>query len=323
MTHPVLGYGVPVFLLAARGQRLQGQPPPLDGRFVNASNTGLAGIGVDPATLTTQGAITYSTAGQTITGKKFTGRATITGDNITISGCQFVGGDVGATAYIPCRVSGGSNFTIQDCTFTPDTGLAFYIGIDIIGGDGATIQRNDIGTCSNGITLDVGTITNTLIQYNYIHDLTGGDNDCVEVYAGSGVTILNNWLVLSSDSATHDQSSINIAPYRSGIAVDHVLARGNFMDGGNVSVVDAVISPGGPTTNTKFIRNWFGGHQKPSHGQYLALLNSQNQPIVHTDADQSANQSAILWPNSGSDVNYWYNSVGLVPDMSGQIVDVG
>ena len=306
----------------------------VDGRNVSASNTGIAGIGVNHTSLTSTGSTAYGSGfnGQTITGKLFTGEVTVTGSNITLSGCAFAwGGAVGNGTDIALEVS-GSNCTIEDCTFDPtnfgaNPSNALYIACLISGGSGNTVQRCDIGRTENGITMDSGTITNPLIQWNYIHDLVGNDNDCIEVYgAVSGLQVLNNWLTQSpapgNVSNGGAESSFNIAPYASGHSVANTLVQGNFMDGGIVSVVVDNQSTG-TITFTKFVGNFDGGHQNAVVGQYTALQNNDGRAITHDDTAQASDPNSIQWPNAGVNANHWYACTGLTPDNSGQIIDEG
>lgn len=318
---PVHGIGghLPLFLMQQRAApAVLLQSGILVPVFPGAANTGLAGIGVNPGSLTPQGATTYSTS-QTVTGKKFTGQVQVTGDDVILSGCQFAWG--GADT-IPVLVN-ANRCKIQDCQFLPTTGLAYYICVEAIGGDGLQVLRCDMSTCENGVTLQTTSpLTNVTIQGNYIHDLTGPDCDGIEVYAGSFVNILGNTLVQGTGAG--NESSVNIAPWQPGVSVDHVTMQGNFMDGGIVSIVVDDTQSTGTITYAKIVANYFGGHNDPAVvGIYNALQNNGSQAITHDDAAQAANPASIQFPNSGGNVNYWWNCTGLTPDRSGQTINEG
>jgi hypothetical protein len=301
-----------------------------DGRSIKASNTGLNYHGIDPATLVTTGSTTYGSGfnGQTISGKKFTGEVTITGSNITLQDCWMNWGDApGNGTDIALEVS-GSNNTILGCLFGPPSTKAFYVACLVSGGSGNTVKRCDMGFTENGVTCDGGVQSSLLITENYIHDLQGADNDCIEIYAAiSGVQILNNWLTQSPAPSNVSnggaESSINIAPYAGSNSVDHVTSQGNFCDGGIVSTLVDVQSTG-TITYTKFVGNFLGGHNNPAVvGIYNALQNNDGRAITHDDAAQAANPGSIQWPNSGPNANYWWACTGLTPDNSGLVINEG
>src|SRR5215471_20163010 len=120
----------------------------LDGRSMNASNTGLNYHGINPASLTTQGAILYDSSfnGQTVSLKKFTGEVTITASNFTLKDCWMNWGGANTIA-LECS---GSNNLIQGCLFSPTS--SFYIAAIISGGSNNTVMRCDMSNTENGVT---------------------------------------------------------------------------------------------------------------------------------------------------------------------------
>jgi hypothetical protein len=312
---PQIGAPLPLFLTQNRQGPLQ-PPSVFDGRFISSLNTGLNYLGVDPASLTPQGSTTFSTPGQTVTGKAFTGQVNLGADNITLQGCSIGGGGADTFALVVT----GNNCTVTGCLILPTGGNAFYIAVSVQAA-GLTLLRNDISRCENGITHDAGSPANSIIRENYIHNLTGPDCDGIEVYNGSNITIQNNRMD-QSDSAEITESGVNIAPYGGSRSVSNVVLTGNYLNGPCNTLVLVDLQSTGTITGTKVYGNYMGGNTNPGvFGHYMCLQNSQSRPLTNDDAGEAANPNSILWPTTagGSAFNYWYNCAGLSPDRTGTV----
>ena len=303
----------------ANGGRSSIAAPLVDGRARNATNTGFAGDGVSSGSLTpVSGNPTYSTTNQAVTGKSFTGLVTVTASGVTFKDCLFAGG--GAN-WVPLAISSSAtNCVVDHCTFAPTSGQTFYIAIHA-NGSGTVISKCDISGTENGITIDNGSVTGVTIDSNYIHDLVGSDNDCIEVYAGTNVTIKNNYLY--TGTGTGQESSINIAPWQGSVSVSNCVVQDNFMDGGNTSMVVDLQSTG-TIHGTKVVRNWFGGHNNTGvWGRYMCLQNNDSRSYVNDDTALASSPDAIEWPSSGTDANHWWGCSDLTPDRTNAVAMPG
>lgn len=284
------------------------------GAFPDATNTGIAGIGVSRASLAAGGAGgTFTTPGQTISGKLFTGNVTLNGDNSTLSGCQIE--DSGSSEQV--IIVGGNNVTIEDCTILAASG-SFYIGIHCNNGSGTQVLRCNISLGENLMTIEADSVT---VQDSYLHDTSLASNptghaDVIEVYGGSGHTIKHNTL---KQTAALGDSPINIAPWQGTTSVNGVAITDNFIDGGNSHILVDLQSTG-TIHNVSVLRNQMGGHT--DNGIYSAFQDNDSRGTVETPTAQTSNPNALLWPQlSGNpDINLWEQCTGLSPDKTGQIV---
>lgn len=168
------------------------------GTFI-ADTLTTANTGVPPGTsLTDQGSITYSSAnnGQTITGKRFTGRVTVTGANITFVNCLFDFGDwfqldtSAATGPIVC------NFCTFDLKNWSSGGSAVY-------GKSTTLFRCQVLGFENGgkFTAD-STIDQCLIHSPADSAVAGAHVDGWEFYEGSGFVVRDSKIAVTNGSTT-------------------------------------------------------------------------------------------------------------------------
>jgi nitrous oxidase accessory protein NosD len=105
------------------------------------------------------GNLVINTPGAVIQGLDIRGSVTINAPNVTLQNCRVTSGDFAAV-----RIKDGvSGVIVQDCEID-----ALGQGQGIHGG--GTILRNNIHDAVDGIDL---TISNTLIQDNYIHEMRG------------------------------------------------------------------------------------------------------------------------------------------------------
>jgi hypothetical protein len=292
---------------------------PNAGQAIGASNTGLAGAGVDESTLVADATVNYDSSfnGQTISGKLYTHRINISGNNITIKDCKVL---TGGLDVFGIDITGDGN-TVDHCTVTAPAGTSLYEPIFLSpGSDGDTVSRNDISRGENLLTT-YG--SNAQIVENYLHDNATDSNpsdhpDGIEVYGGGPVLIARNRI---AESSIYD-SPLNAAPWGSYTLTDMTVSD-NFIDGGQEMLIVYNQNSGGFLRNTRVLRNAMGGHTNPdtnmSFGIYKALLRD-GRAVVETEAQLAANPNAILWPTSGVDVNRWEETGSLVPDRTGQVV---
>lgn len=292
---------------------------PNAGQAIGASNTGLVGAGVDESTLVADATVNYDSSfnGQTISGKLYTHRINITGNNITIRNCKVL---TGGLDVFGIDVT-GDNDTIDHCTVTAPAGQSLYEPIFLSpGSDGDVVTYNDI---SRGENLMTTYGTHATIAHNFMHDNAMDSNpgdhpDGIEVYGGGPVLISANRI---AESSPYD-SPVNTAPWGSYTLTDMSVVD-NFIDGGQEMAIVYNQNTGGFLRNTRVERNAMGGHTNPdtniSFGIYKALL-KDGRPVVETEAQLAANPNAVLWPTSGADVNRWEETGSLVPDRAGQTV---
>lgn len=233
-----------------------------------ASNTGLAGAGISEASLTNQGAITYGTNGQTITGKRLTGTVTVTGANVTISGCLFEFAP-GSGVSMLRNESGSGGLTIVDCTFRCTSATSGANWCIMARQPKCTIRRCDVSGAENCLTTYADDI---LVEDSYLHFPSSADpaghNDTIEVYGGTNCTIRNNTILLNPFTFTQAPTEpINVAPWSgSGNAgnVTNLTIQGNYIDGDYFAAIllDTTQSGSHSVTNVRIIRNRFGGHNR-------------------------------------------------------------
>lgn len=291
-----------------------GNPGVLDGRFIAAANTGLNYSG--GGALTPTGSTTYSTPGQVVTGKAFSGTVTLDAPGITLTGCSIGGG--GTDSFGVVVSTGADNCAVTGNLFLP--GSTFYKAIAVLAA-GLTVLRNDISLSENGITLDGGSPASCTIRENYFHNLSGADTDGVEVYNGNNHLIINN-RIDQSDSAEIIESGVNIAPYAGANSVGNCVITGNYIQGPMNTLTLVDLQSTGSITGTKIYGNWFGGNTNPGvFGHYMCLQNNQGRDLTNDDAAEAADPNGILWPTTagGSAFNYWWNCAGLTPDRTGQV----
>lgn len=306
----------------------------------NASNTGLAGAGISEGSLTNQGAITYTSAnnGQTISGKRFTGKVTFSGvTGMTFNGCLW--DMTGGTGNRACQMdSSVSNITFNDCTMrtigcnssSPSgSGIEFMILSDRA--DGITVTRCDI---SGGENCFQGFGDGNIIQDSYLHwpksYNPGGHNDTIEVYGGDNWIIRRNTIILEDMPSSSITSPVNIAPWTSNPPnVSNCTIEENYIDGGiwTPITVDSSQSTSPPhtLTNIRIVRNRFGGHQVNADYQ-PCFANTYGMTRVSTD---TAGSEQYYLPFTGADANYWWycrsNAFGfsdLTPDKEGTLFQV-
>ncbi|HMG41031.1 MAG TPA: hypothetical protein VK611_06855 [Acidimicrobiales bacterium] len=195
-------------------------PPPGDGRFPDASSTGVpAGVTLRPS-----GSVTVTTDGAVVGNLHVTGSITVEADDVVIRNTR-----IDNTATYPIR-SSGRNLLVEDSEIDGN-GTA---NVAILPGE-YTLRRVDIHDVKDGPRIEGD---NVVIEDSYIHHLhrvEGGHHDAIQIRKGSNIQIRrNNLQAYNADTGDPMNAAIQIgsltAPMR-GLVVD-----GNLMDGGNYTV---------------------------------------------------------------------------------------
>lgn len=213
-------------------------PPPPSGDWPDATNTGVpAGM----ALTVHNSPLIIDTPGAVVSGLDIRGSVRITAANVTLQNCK-VTANTWDWYAINCEASGA---TVQYCTIDGSNAD----GIQNINGPG-TFLRNNIFRCDDGIAPG----SNTLIQDNYIHDLTSpGHHDGIEIDGGqSNVTIRHNTIINQADQT----SAIMIDNYAG--PIDGIVVDNNRLIGGGYTVYCADAFSGGPIANVSFTNNRLG-----------------------------------------------------------------
>ena len=146
----------------------------------SAANTGLNVESIAPESLTVvNGNVTYSTDGALYENRRFMGKVSVTGKNITFRNCWFNKADFGS-AMVQCTNANVDNVTFENCLFRPSSpGTEGVANADNHGaclvGDRFTMIRCDLSWCCDAIdiaTYGGGTGRDITITGTYIHDLT-------------------------------------------------------------------------------------------------------------------------------------------------------
>ena len=227
-------------MIAAAGNN---KPPSSDGqithgRQINASNTGITGVGILRSSLISTGSTTYSTNGQVVSGRLFTGSVIIAGDSITLDGCQV---ETSGSSVIGINVT-GSNVTIKNCTVLAPSG-SMYQAIHAEDGTGSRLLRCDVSKGENNMTIETDNVT---VEECYVHDSSavsspGGHKDCIEVYGGSNHNVIRSKLVHLKYTET---AAINIAPWWGNTSVVNVNIDDCYLGGGHMHIVVDLQSTG-------------------------------------------------------------------------------
>ena len=209
---------------------------PIPAGFPNASNTGLAGVGLTVNDLTTYtSSLTITTNGTTIEQKDITGMLDIQANNVTVKKCRLrQGGWYGIQAN-----RGYTGTVIEDCLIEgPD-----QPGISVLASD-TIIRRCDISGYEDCIVF----YNNVDIIDNYCHDLVEtatSHNDCIQLPVGGNCNIIGNTLqALYQNQTSAILIQSNFGP------VDNVWVEGNFLSGGAYTVYSDDQFYGPPTNIT-------------------------------------------------------------------------
>ena len=193
--------------------------------FPNASNTGIAGVGLTEQDLTDYtGTLTITTNGTVIEQKHIDGEILIQANNVTIRKCLITGGN-----WYQIRAYFGYTGTlIEDCTLR---------GVDDFGdtnkgihGSNYTMRRCN----SSNYVDDVSLGANCLLEDCYLHDpasFVGAHIDTLELYSGDNAIIRHNTFLMKWQEAT---GAVNVTTDFGNI--HNLTIENNFMSGGGYTL---------------------------------------------------------------------------------------
>ncbi len=213
---------------------------PIPAGFPNASNTGIAGVGLTENDLTPSGSVTITTDNTIFELKNVSGSIKVQANNVTIRKCKVTGGIYGidCTAQYPGAL-------IEDCTVLSSSSKT------ICGGN-MTVRRCDISDSPDGVYH----YSNTTIEDCWIHDLYEGEsthNDGIQCQSGSNLVARHN-----SIQALYQTQTSAILYHTNFGPVDDVLIENNFLSGGGYTIYLTDKGTGyGPPTNVTVKDNRF------------------------------------------------------------------
>jgi len=218
---------------------------PIPAGFPNATNTGIAGVGLTVDDLTPVTAMTVTTEGAVVELLNISGGIRVSAANVTVRKCYITGGLYG----VDCR-DGYSGAVIEDCTIT-DGGER-----KAICGRNMTVRRCDMSGYQDGVFH----YSNTLIEDCWIHDLTIGElthNDCIQTSSEVGGNYNFDIVHNSLQTQYQDQTAAIIYQTHYG-PLDDILIEDNFLSGGSYTVycTDRGNGWGVPTNVTMQYNTW-------------------------------------------------------------------
>ena len=212
--------------------------------FPDSTTTGVpAGV-----TLTPSGGLVINTPGVVIEGLDIRGTVTINAPNVTLLNCKIT-----SSSYMVVKINEGiTGAVVQNCDI--DNLSAGGIGIS---GQGKFLA-NDIQHCADGINVAGD---NTLIEGNYIHNMSGTSNSHFDGIQADGdfsnLTIRNNTVINE-----HSQTAALMLDNYWG-PIDNVVIDGNLFYGGGYPIYIHEMGSGqpggGPVTDVSFTNNVVGG----------------------------------------------------------------
>jgi hypothetical protein len=223
-------------------------------QWPNASNTGLAGIGVDPGSLTTASYTTLNTDGQVLQDRYITGTVYVNATNCIIRRC-FIDA---SNDYFGIDPTFSPGLLVEDCTII---GTASTAATVTDGHDGATYRRLNLSGSMDGMKAGIG----ATIEDCYIHDLSQTEeshNDGIQFETAIDITV-SHCAIYSRDT-----SCILMGGGEERAAAVNCLIENNYFDGGGYQFYgpaggDNVI--GGPSEDVRVIGNVFGPNYTYGH----------------------------------------------------------
>jgi hypothetical protein len=228
----------------------------------DASNTGVpAGTALTNYT----GSMTINTPGTVLNGITTGGTITILANNVTIKNSKIGSVTIGIPGTSGNTQPAPTGTIIQDCTIDGGSG-----GVNTgIWGNG-TFLRNNIAHAENPITPYFTLAAGTLIQDNYIHDLSSPNAaphyDGIQMDGGfSNVTIRHNTI----DNENDNTSDIMIDNYFGPIS-NIVVDNNRLLKGGDFTIYVSNSFTGGPVSNVSVTNN----HMTSAQYGYFAFYTS-------------------------------------------------
>jgi hypothetical protein len=247
-------------------------PPPAPTGFPGSSNTGVA---AGTGRTVVKGDYHASKAGGVVQDLTIYGSLFVDADNVTVQNVQVIC----SNAWWIIR-DHGRNTTIQDSTLTVDRSRSTnYCQYGISGGDGVTIQRNDISYTPDGLVFDGDT---AVVRDNWVHDQVAypGKEDHVDAAQlngnGSGPYVFEH-----NHFSVPEKQTGALSLFADFGSIRNVTVQNNLFDGGGYSFYGGTDS----ATNVKVIGNSFGTTFFPKGGFYgpVAHFNSRGSGNVWQD----------------------------------------
>ena len=241
--------------LQISGVRRYGAAPPPT--WPNASNTGLAGLGIDPGSLSTSTYVTLNDDEQVLEDMYIDGTVYVNAENCIIRRCYI---DC-SNDYFGIDPTNSPGLIVEDCTIV---GTELTAACITDGHDGATYRRLNLSGSMDGIKLGIG----ATLEDSYIHDLSQTEeshNDGVQIETAWDITIRHNAIY------SRDTSAILMGGGEVRESAQNCLIENNYLDGGAYQLYGP--SGGGnvlngPSANVRILNNTFGPNYL--HGHFTA-----------------------------------------------------
>jgi hypothetical protein len=254
--------------------------------FPDATNTGVpAGVVLKPS-----GSIVINTPGAVIEGLNITGTVIINAPNVTLKNCSITSGDYDVVLVKP----GITGAVVQNCNIDNQGS-----GGQGIAGQGSFLNNN-IQHAADGIDVRGD---NTLIQGNYIHNMSGTSDshfDGIQADGGFSNLTINHNTVINEQGQT---SAVMLDNYWG--PIDKVSITDNLLVGGGYSVYINEVAQGqaggGKVTNVNLSNNHLGAG---TYGTLDLRTELGDQPVIsgNTNDGHTLAQSLVTTgqPPAGS-----------------------
>lgn len=231
--------------LQISGVRRYGAAPPP--QWPNATNTGLAGLGINPNNLSQQNYATLSDDGEILEDMYIIGTVYVNAANCIIRRCYIDA----SNDYFGIDPFFSPGLLVEDCTIVGTANTAATI---TDGHDGATYRRLNLSGSMDGMKAGIG----ATIEDCYIHDLSQTEtshNDGIQMETAWDITIRHNAIY------SRDTSAILMGGGEERESAQNCLIENNYLDGGAYQLYGPsggsnVLN--GPSANVRVINNTFG-----------------------------------------------------------------
>lgn len=251
-------------------------PEPPSGKRYPTKNDPMTGV---PAgtNLQTQGATTLSQNGAKISGKKFTGRVTVTGDDVEIFNCE-----INTSDWWGVEAANSARLNIHHCLIT-SASTSGNSGINT--GNGTHIHHNRFVGWENVVNVGGDDV---LIEWNEAWQLKGNSSSHYDNIQADGgfrnLIIRNNYL----DCGYNQTSACMLDNYFG--AIDNILVENNFLGGGGFpAYLDGSFKGSSNATNVRYLNNdmrkggWGYFYHDSAHTPYTRTGNKDYLTGVNVD----------------------------------------
>ena len=230
--------------------------------FPDATTAGVpAGVTLKPS-----GSIVINTPGAVIEGLNITGSVIINAPNVTLKNCSITSGDYDVVLVKP----GITGAVVENCNINNQSA-----GGQGIAGQGSFLNNN-IQNAADGIDVRGD---NTLIQGNYIHNMSGTSGshlDGIQADGGFSNLTINHNTIINEQGQT---SALMLDNYWG--PIDKVAITNNLLVGGDyaayINEVAQGQNPGGKVTNVTFTNNHLGAG---TYGTLDLRTELGDQPVI-------------------------------------------